>query len=303
MRHFNLKYIRLILLVLSLCINTLSAQIPDFSRVPNMHEGDSLNITLLINNGVKIIDGKIIAWFPRDSMNISQMKEITSMLNRGIRAVNRFIKAPLSWQVRNPGDSLTYYFRPDRFVSHASKAGFVCIPFWRIKAGKAPWLHEALHEILDTKSGNWYTTEISEKEFDEHFPHWLFEGLPDYIALNVSLTEDMPFFDVFSNNYQTDFDSLFKSDLKSDKGRYILSFIGSKGVIPQLSGPERNSYAPAFYHGSASFVKFLVNKYNLQVLLTAISSYKKEIETLETTTGKPIHILKKEWLKKLNIVE
>ena len=26
---------------------------------------------------------------------------------------------------------------------------------WRIKNGKAPWLHEAMHEMLDTKTGNW----------------------------------------------------------------------------------------------------------------------------------------------------
>lgn len=301
MSLFNLKYSLLITSIVLLFSKTSFTQIPDFSKVPNMHEGDSLNITLLINNGVKVTDGKIIAWFPKDSLSFPEMHDITSKLNRGIIAVNRFIKAPLSWQVRQPGDSLTYYFRSDRFVSHASKAGFVSIPFWRIKTGKAPWLHEALHEILDTKTGSWYTKEISEKEFDENFPHWLFEGLPDYIALNVSLKEGLPFFDVFSNNYQTDFDSLFKSDLKSDKGRYILTFIGSKGVMPQLSGPERNLYAPAFYHGSASFVKYLVNQYNLQVLLTANAAFRKEIETLEKLTFKPLSVLKKEWLKKLDI--
>ena len=267
-----------------------------------MHEGDSLNISYLINNGVRIANGKVICWFPKDSLSEKRMNEIIDMINAGIRGAEKFIQAPLSWQVHKPTEPYTFYFRFDRFVSHASDAGFVSIPFWRIKEGKAPWLHEAMHEMLLPNTGNWLNPEIPEKVWKEKMPHWLSEGLPDYIALKVSLTENLPRFDVFSNSQLTNMDSLFVEDIKSDKGKYILSFIGSPGVMPELSSKDRILYAPAFYHGSHSFVKYLADNYGIKMLLTSNSLFGKEHETIEKLTGKSLVILKKEWMDKLKIV-
>lgn len=303
MSNFNLKYFHLIIADFILSANTLFGQIPDFSKVPVLHEGDSLNITYLINNGVKITNEKVIAWFPKDSMSFPQMQEIIDMINRGIKATEKFIHAPLAWQLHKPDEPYTFYFRSGRFISHASQAGFVSIPFWRIKNGKAPWLHEAIHEILDTQTGSWFSPGVTTKDFDENMPLWLFEGLADYLSLKISLMENLPFWDVFSNSARGDTDSLFVNEIKSEKGSYILSFIGSKGVIPELSSKDRIHYAPAFYHGSSSFVKYLSDNYGIQVLLTSVSLFRKELETIEKLTGKPLEILKKEWLNKLRLVE
>ncbi|MFI5132605.1 MAG: hypothetical protein ACHQFX_21555, partial [Chitinophagales bacterium] len=73
-------------------------QIPDFSQVPNLHDGDSLNIVSLINNGTEIKKGKTICWFPKDSLSKKRMKGIADTLNRGIIAAEKFIKASLSTQ-------------------------------------------------------------------------------------------------------------------------------------------------------------------------------------------------------------
>jgi hypothetical protein len=215
----------------------------------------------------------------------------------------KFISAPLPWQLHPFNEPYTFYFRFDRFVSHASQAGFVSIPFWRIKAGKSPWLHEVLHEMLDTKTGSWFSPEMPEKEWSDKMPLWLFEGLPDYIALKVSLSENLPLFDVFSNSSLKNTDSLFLEDMKSEKGPYILSFIGKKGVMTQLSSNERMLYAPAFYHGSSLFVKYLAENYGIKMLLTSISSFGHEQETIEKLTGKSMEILKKRWLRKLKMVK
>ncbi|MGZ5285481.1 MAG: hypothetical protein ACXWB4_07485 [Kaistella sp.] len=225
------------------------------------------------------------------------------LLNSGIRGGEKFINAPLSWQQHKPTEPYTFYFRFDRFISHASRAGFISIPFWRIKEGKSPWLHEVMHEMLDTKTGNWLNPEITEKEWTEKMPLWLLEGLPDYISQKVSFTKNLPWFDVFSNSQQTNIDSLFVEDIKSEKGKYILSFIGTKGVMPELSSKERVLYAPAFYHGSSSFVNYLADKYGMNILLTSISSFGMENDTIEKLTGKTLEIIKKEWLDKLKIVE
>jgi len=268
-----------------------------------VHEGDSLNITYLINNGVRISNGKVICWFPKDSLSEKRMNEITDMLNAGIRGAEEFINAPLSWQVHKPTDPYTFFFRFDRFVSHGSGAGFVCIPFWRIKEGKSPWLHEAMHEMLFTTTGDWFDPAIPEKDWKENMPDWLFEGVPDFIALEVCSAKNLPWFDVFSNSSQRNIDSLFIEDLKSDKGKYIVSFIGSKGVMPELSSKDRILYAPAFYHGSHSFVKYLAGNYGIKILLASISSFRQENEIIEKLTGKPLEILKKEWLDNLKIAK
>ncbi|MEP7228740.1 MAG: hypothetical protein ABI691_00730 [Ginsengibacter sp.] len=303
MTNFNLKYFYLTITLLITIVRPLFGQIPDFSKVPALDEGDSLNITYLINNGVKISKGKVISWFPKDSLSAKRMNDITGMIDVGISRAEKFINAPLSWQAQQPTEPYTFYFRFDRFISHASEAGFISIPFWRIKNGKSPWLHEAMHEILRTKTGSWFSADVTEEKWSKNKPLWLFEGLPDYISQKVSLLENLPWFDVFSNNFQTNIDSLFVEEIRSDEGSYILSFIGAKGVMPELFSNDRILYAPAFYHGSCSFVQYLAEKYDIKILLTGISSFGQEQETVEKLTGKPLEILKKEWIEKLKIAK
>jgi hypothetical protein len=303
MNNLAIKYFYLTIALQVAIAKSVVCQVPDFSKVPSLHEGDSLNITYLINNGVKISDRKVIAWFPKDSLSEKQMHEITNMLNAGIRGVEKFINAPLPWQLHPPNEPYTFYFRYDRFISHASQAGFVSVPFWRIKEGKSPWLHEVIHEILDTKTGSWLSSDIPEKEWSDKMPLWLFEGLPDYISLKISLSENLNWFDVFSNSNKTNIDSLFIEEIKSDKGPYIISFIGTKGIMPQLFSNERTLYAPAFYHGSSLFVKYLAENYGIKILLTSISLFGQELVSIEKLTGKSIETLKKEWLDKLKKVK
>ncbi len=301
MINLRFKYGWLTFVLMFVTPKLLFCQIPDFSKVPLLRDEDSINITYLINNGVKISAGKAICWFPKDSLSEQRMKEIASMINNGIHAAEKFINAPLPWQLHPPSKPYTLYFRHDRFISHASQAGFVCIPFWRIKEGKSPWLHEILHEMLDSNTGSWFSKKVAEEDFTKNFPHWLSEGLPDYISLSVSLSENLSWFDVFSNSGNTNIDSLFKKEIESEKGSYILSFIGTKGVMPELSSKDRILYAPAFYHGSSSFTRYLSDNYGLKILLTAFSQFRKELETIEKLTGKTLDVLKGEWLANLNL--
>ena len=275
-----------------------NSQVPDFSKVPNLYDGDSVNITHLINNGVKISTEKAICWFPKDSLSEEQMKKIADTISRGIILAEKLIDAPLQWQAHPFNEPYTFYFRKDTIISHASSAGFISISFWRIKTGRAPWLHEAMHEMLDTKTGSW-NSRISEEYQMKNMPLWLFEGMADYISLQVSRSNNMKWFDVFSRGYQTDTDSLFLLDQKSEKGSYIVSHIGAKGIMPELFSKNRQEYAPAFYHGSCSFVKWIAGKYGIKMLLAAISAFDKEMETIENLSGKHIEELKKQWLDNL----
>jgi len=277
------------------------SQTPDFSKVTNVHSGDSANIVHLIKNGVRIKNEKVIAWFPKDSLSEKRMKEILDTLNIGVTAAEKFIKAPLPWQVQQKNDFYTFYFRLDSFISHASFAGFVSVPFWRIKEGKAPWLHEAMHEMLNTKRGNWLNATVSRKDLAENMPLWLAEGLPEYIAMQVSQQHHLPHFDPHSNGFYKDVDSLCKDDLRNEKGEYILSYIGRKGVMLELFGKDRRSYAPAFYHCSCSFVKYLVSQNGIEILLNSLSAYPRELEELEKLMTPSLEVMKKSWVEKLKM--
>ena len=297
MKRFRFFYV--LLAGMSIFSKFSICQMPDFSQVPNLHAGDSLNIVSLINSGVEIKKGKTICWFPKDSLSKKRMKGIADTLNRGIIAAEKFIKASLSTQEHLSQKPYTFYFRVDTFVSHASLANFVSIPFWRIKEGKAPWLHEALHEMLSDRENNWFQKTVTDDYFNKNMPLWLSEGLPDYIAMKVSNRNKLAWYDVFSRSLNPNVDSVFTRDMKSKNGQYILAYIGAKGVMPELSSKDRQQYAPGFYHGSCSFVQFIADHYGLELLLDAISSFQKEHETIEIKTGKSITELKNAWIKQI----
>ena len=300
MNNQHQKFIKLSFAVLLTVGTNAFSQAPDFSTVPNLQPEDSLHITHLINNGIKVSKEKVVGWFPKDSLSQEQMDKILDTLNLGIAAAERLIKAPMVWQVQQKGRPYTFYFRLDSFVSHASDAGFVSIPFWRIKRGKAPWLHEAVHEMLNTKAGNWIDNSIPEDVWIKNMPLWLAEGLPDYISMQVSQAYNLPLYDVFTNSFQTNIDSVCKQDLKESRADSILSFIGKKGALTALFGEERHLYAPTFYHCSCSFVKYLAEEQGLDPLVASLAAYPKEMEELEKRVSTSIDKLKRQWLIKIN---
>jgi len=287
------------------CFITLQAvcQVPDFSKVNNLYDGDSLNITYLIHHGDKVEKGKAICWFPKDSLSKERMNAIADTINIGITAAEKFINAPLDWQAHSFNDPYIFYFRFDSIISHASTAGFVSVSFWRINTGKAPWLHEAMHEMLYSKKESWFGKSITEEEQMKNMPLWLHEGLADYISIEVSQSQRFKWFDIFSRSSSANVDSLFKENQKSDKAAYILSHIGAKGIIPELGSKDRINYAPAFYHGSASLVKYIAETYGIKILLTAVASFNYEQETIENEIGKKMDTLKNEWLKKIDAIK
>lgn len=288
------------LVVLGIAGTRATSQMPDFSSVPNLLAGDSLQITQLINNGAKHTKGKVIAWFPKDSLSIGQIDKILDTLNKGIAAAELFIKAPHAWQVQQKDMPYTFYFRPDSFISHASDAGFVSIPFWRIKQGKSPWLHEVVHEMLNTKAGNWINRSVSDEVWAKNMPLWLSEGLPEYISMSVSEKLKLPLFDVFTNSFLSNIDSVCREDLKSSKADSVLFFIGRKGAMTSLYGKERRLYAPIFYHCSCSFVKYLAEQAGIEPLVESLAAYPTEMEELEKRLPASIAALKKMWLAKIN---
>jgi len=289
---------------MTIAVGDSMAQMPDFTKLPFVNKADSAPIADLIRNGVRV-DGKAVqCWFPKDSMSHKRMREITHMIDRGIKGANKFIGAPLDWQELPPGKPITFYFRRDSFISHGSWAGFVSIPFWRIRDDKAPWLHEAFHEILAPRK----LCDLLRKEAndstaasDGELPEWLGEGLPDVLKLEVARKEGLSEYDVFSGSRNLDFDSAFRARLSDEHTRKVLPYIGVDRYMPELFSNERHLYASAFYSGSASFVKFLIARYGLPTILTVNANMDECNATLKKLTGKSIDTLRREWLEAMGI--
>lgn len=259
-------------------------------------DNDSLRTIELHSRGVKIEKGRVVAWFPKDSLSSQRMQGIVDTLNLGIMKVEALMGAPFSWQVF-ANKPVVYYFSPEKFVSHASWDGFVYIPFWRIKENKAPWLHEALHLLLRTNTGSWSDVAVDERR--ALMPLWLTEGLPDYLSAKVAYANNFPRFDLWNDGGLLMADASCVSKLEGEKGDYIIDFVGKAGLLPELFGEDRGKYAPTFYNCSFSFSKYIGEQYGDKILIEAMSDFKNEQTSIEKATGKNLADLKKEWLVKI----
>ncbi len=259
-------------------------------------DNDSLRMIALHHRGVKVESTRVVAWFPADSLPHIRMNAILDTLNRGIAKAEEFLGSPFAWQVFAE-KQIVFYFSPERFISHASWDGQVFIPFWRLKSGQSPWLHEALHIIFRSKKGSW--GDVSREERAAMMPLWLTEGLPDYADMKIVHQENFSRFDLWKDGGLLKTDSSCRGKLLGEHGEYILKFVGSPGTPPELFGEHRGQYAPAFYNCASSFVKFISDQYGVGVLVEAIAEFKNEHHVIEQRTGKSIEQIKQEWIDKV----
>ncbi|MFZ5972792.1 MAG: hypothetical protein ACOYXA_14490 [Bacteroidota bacterium] len=245
------------------------------------------------NNGVKVEKGRVIAFFPKDSVSEERMNELVDSLNIGIEATLRYMGGPYQWQVF--GDRpVTYYFEPGNFVSVTDIEGDIYIPLFRIQSNQAPWLHETMHALLRNKGGNW--NERSQVTLYFSMPIWLTEGMAEYLAVKVAAEDSIQKFDLMKSGgyYKVDA-SCYKSLTENEA---LLSYMGEPGIPTRLL-TNRKEFAPPFYNCACSFAKYLSETYGLNTMLTAISSFQKEMETIESLTGKNMETLRTEWVAKI----
>lgn len=260
------------------------------SRCTNNDDGDSFDWQ---QNGVRIEKGKVIAFFPKDSLAESRMNEIVDSLNLGIDASIEFIGGPYEWQ-SFANKPVTYYFEPGNFVSVTDIHGDIYIPLFRIKNYKAPWMHETMHALLRNKKGNWNERSSVNNYFT--MPIWFTEGMAEYLAVKIEAVDSIRKFDLMKFGGYKKVDSSCYQAIKINPS--LTSHIGDAGIPTKLL-TDRKEYAPPFYTCSCSFVKFLAENYGLDKMLAADAEFEKEEETIELLTEKKLTTLKEEWISYL----
>jgi hypothetical protein len=250
----------------------------------------------LDENGVRLTGAQAIALFPKDSLPENRMAEIVDSLDLQISTARKFMGGPLPWQLFGI-QPITFYFSNGDFVSNASVEGYIFVPFWRIKGNKAPVLHEIMHVLLRSTSGNWNLA--PREEAAVKMPIWFTEGLPEYMAQKIASTNRFPKFDVHRGGGYLKVDSTCHAALQTEIAAIILPYIGSQGVLLELFGDKRAVFAPPFYNCSCSLTKHLAEKYTLDTALSGIAAFAEEQKTIETLTGKTMAAIKSEWLQLL----
>ena len=118
----------------------------------NWSADDGARIEVLAKSGRRIEGADIIVWHPA-TLPPSDADRLLRRLNRAVAALRARVGSH-GWQAVTT-ERITFYLSDDTFVSHASGRAAVFVPMARVLDGRAPYLHEATHELLaSTASGS-----------------------------------------------------------------------------------------------------------------------------------------------------
>jgi hypothetical protein len=223
---------------------------------------DATRVADLTATGERREGAQVILFTPRGALEDAQEAELLERLDKGVKAL-RGVVGTHAWQVVKE-QKLTYYVCPDRFVAHASGRAAIFIPIARVQDGRAPFLHEAGHELLATFSRPVGATDPAQRErILSSRPLWLGEGLADYVGQTAASRAGVTEGDVFDIGGLAGADAACRERLKGPRGAEVLPFIGAVGAPAALFTTDRQQVAPIFYACGTSFTKHLVDRIGL----------------------------------------
>ncbi|MEO5818989.1 MAG: hypothetical protein ABIT71_00675 [Vicinamibacteraceae bacterium] len=204
---------------------------------------DAGRVTELTARGERREGARVVLFTPPGALPDAEEMALLERLGKGVGAL-REVVGRHPWQV--VGDQkITYYISADRFVSHASGRAAVFIPLVRVQDGRAPFLHEAGHELLATFSRPATPDPGQRDRVRSSRPLWLGEGLADVVAQTAATRAGVPEGDVFEIGGLAGADAACRERLKGPRGAEVLTFIGALGAPAALFTTEREAVAGA----------------------------------------------------------
>jgi len=176
---------------LATCCILLAAANSRAQRRLNWSADDGKRVESLVKGGGRIEGTHVILYFP-PSLPRVDADALVKHLDPAVEGLWRQVGVH-DWQAV-PKGKITYYLHDDAFVAHASGRSAVFVPMARVKDGRAPFLHEATHELLASTRR---TSATAGDATPVRYPLWLTEGLADYVARVVAdqlgIIEEGPF--------------------------------------------------------------------------------------------------------------
>lgn len=256
----------------------------------NWSADDGARIETLARTGRRVEGTHLLLWHP-PSLAPADADALVACLDPAIAALRARVGTH-PWQTVR-GERIAFYLSDDAFVSHASGRAAVFVPMARVKDGRAPYLHEATHELLAssaTSPGGPGAGATLRR------PLWLTEGLPDYIAQLVAADVGVPEGGPFASGGLTGSDRVCGERLRTPDGATMLPFVGAAARPDVLFTTDRGRFAPTFYACALSFTHFLVKRVGLDALVALFGLPPAAmIERLDTVAGRPLAGLRDEW--------
>lgn len=282
--------------VLLSCLTTVKGQSAAQPATPlNWSADDGRHVAELTATGERR-EGKLVVLFtPTGAVDDKEEQALLERLDKGMAEL-RALVGRHSWQVVK-ADRITYYVSTDRFVAHASGRAAVFIPLIRLQDGRAPYLHEAGHELLASFSQPPTPDPARVERVRTSRPLWLTEGLADYVGLTAASRAGITEGDVFDIGGLAGADAACQERLKGPRGAEVLSFIGRLGAPAALFTTERTEVAPTFYACGTSFTKYVVGRIGLPetIALMPLIITEGVLPRIEKLTGKSMDALRAEW--------
>lgn len=267
---------------------------------------DSVNIAWLETHGRRLAGQQVVLWAPADLMSAVHQAALVDSLDRGVAELHRLIGSPLAWQ-RIGNRPIQYYLVADSIISHASGKDVVFISIYRALNGRAPYLHEATHELLSPPPPFYedeYPDSAQAEAVFQAWPLWLTEGVPDVLAQQASSIAGVHEGDVFAIGGLAKVDSTCASRLTTNPWRAdILRVIGGPGVVEALFTTDRRQVAPVFYACGQSMAKYVIELIGMEQTIALFPAIKNGDWTamLERAAGMPLATLRARWQARLGL--
>lgn len=265
---------------------------------------DSAHIAFVTAHGHPRVRTHAIVWAPDDSLEGQWLDRFSDSLDQGIASLKALVGGPHGWQRLGNGP-VVYYLSPGRFISHASGRGAVFISLERVRRRSAPFLHEAVHELLLPRALFFpfeHPDSLVEARVAAGFPYWLSEGFADYLAKVTAERTRFPEGDIFEVGPLATVDSVCAARLStSPRSAEILQRIGRQGRLEALFTEERATVVVAYYTCSQAFTRYLVDRIGVPAtvaLYPGIPSGTWE-ESLTGAAGRPLAVLRRDWLQSI----
>jgi hypothetical protein len=264
----------------------------------NWSADDGKRVESLVKGGGKIEGAHVIMYFS-PSLPRADADALVRRLDPAVEGLWRQVGVH-DWQAV-PKGKITYYLHDDAFVAHASGHSAVFVPMARVKDGRAPFLHEATHELLASRRP---TSATSSKAKPVRYPLWLTEGLAEYIARLVAdqlgIIEEGP----FGPRSLSEADALCAERAVTLDGSKMLPFVGANAVPDVLFTTDRARFAPTFYSCSLSFTKHLAEHIGLDALINLFAFQPADfVARLDGIADHPLPVFVTEWRTLLGLHE
>jgi hypothetical protein len=222
--------------------------------------------------GVRCETTRAIVDFDPDGLDASERDAFSRLADRGVADLGRLL-------FKNPEPGAPVRFVVSARVSMSRTFGrTVLLPLVRVRAHEAPYLHEAVHALVPSRSRS----------------TWLTEGLACYLESWVA--EHVGGYDahVFTRAGDRRIHDAARGFLKTDAGHEVLAFVGAPGDPPNLF-LDRMGVARPFYVLAHSFTKYLIDRLGLPAVVTLAGGADPE-SALQKLTGRDAGSWRSEWL-------